>query len=256
MSVLVLWEFLGQGSGEIYAASDEEVGYPADNTQLPALADDRWRAKTAASDLEEYIRFDLGIAAAVNYCAILGHTEGVVGEVPTWTGATSSDMIGSPIAENIGNWVGKTGSITLFNEMTKRFHEFRIPKDSDYSFYAGRVIFGLKYETLQGIAPEGIRWGGKDLSKIVRPKSGSKWVDVGAFMEMLRIQFRAVPTSQKDEFMAMAKAIGLHTPFILIPDDSDPSIFIYGSFTKIPEAKARGNGMDYWDIDFRVMEDL
>ena len=123
----------------------------------------------------------------------------------------------------------------------------------------GRVFLGDYYEVPQNVGPDGITIRKKDLSKIGKSVGGQSYADVKSIFDQINLNFSMMEHTQYSQFVIIAEAVGLHTPFFVsLEHDVEPVDWLYYvKFMSLQSFKIKTIGpIMFWSASMRLEEQL
>jgi hypothetical protein len=206
------------------------------------------------------LKFDLGSAMAVRSVVLLDHT--LTGSDTTIKlQGNATDAWTSPSFEE--TLVYNAGTIAAFLSAAQTYRWWRIifTKSSASEYRdVGRVFLGPYYECAKGPAFRGVRITPVDLSETERSRGGQTYSDILNSYDEIEIDFSLVPDAQMDQFIALAGAVGTHSPwFVQVDSTNKPYAWLYyvkfDGFSRRQVEILRPAGYA-WSVKWKLNEEL
>jgi len=204
----------------------------ADTIAVGDIKIDMWCLLDAAEAVVqfEYVDFDLGSAQAITAAAVAGHDlESTDSEIKIWH---SDDAV--TYTEEVEFTHDAGNMIEIFTSSSHRYWRVSYKKETVGDIRnVGRIYIGAYTESERGLSLDtGKEW--KDLSKVRRALSGTKYADVRARVQILKTKLNYESLASMDALQALLEPLGIATPLFLNIDESSPNgdNTIYGRFTK------------------------
>jgi len=216
--------------------------------------------RTLNTIANEYIRFDLGSAMAVQCVILLDHTltasdTTIKLQGGATEGATTVDAV---IVFNAGTMV-----LFLPSPQTYRYWQIIFTKSaSGETRDIGRVYLGPFDEyALAPAQPDGLTITPVDLSNTSRALGGQSYSEIKGQYDEIGMEFPgAVSETQTGQMIALAAACGTHTPFFISIDQTNkPYDWLYYCKAKkltARKVKLKNGATILWDASLEVDEQL
>lgn len=257
MTTRLLWKNLVDLSATTITSLSENDDLPVSNVAHPH----RGRIyRTGVTDADEWIKFDLGSAKAVQAVILLDHTL-TASDTTIKLQGNATDVWTSPSVDQTLTFNAGTLAAFLSSAQTYRWWRIVFTKSAAGEYRdVGRVFLGPFYECAKGPAFKGVRITPVDLSETERSRGGQTYSDQLDSYDEIEIEFMLLPDAQMDQFIALAAAVGTHTPwFVQIDSVNKPYEWLYyvkfDGFTKRQVEIKRPAGYS-WSVKWKLNEDL
>ncbi|MEW6304696.1 MAG: hypothetical protein AB1705_14570 [Verrucomicrobiota bacterium] len=253
------YDNLIDASGVVVTTSSEQSDLPAANVTHEHKAK-VWR--TGSSVALEYVVFDLGSAQSVTSCIIFNHTLLNTDTLIKIQG-NSSDSWASPAVDETLTW--SSGAIfKVFAGGSYRYWRFTFTKASaGVTRDIGRIFLGTYYTTTEQPDDDGLDIRPDDLSVTTVSRGGQEWTDARPQYRAFHVSFSAINSTQTDNFKTISDAVGEHTPFFVVIDETASTSLPTGEMLYVKFKKAVGrkvnshDGSEYkWDVKMELKEQL
>jgi len=237
----ILYRNAIDSSGVTIAASSEGSDLPAVNVKHP-FRSRVWRTGTSVAN--EWIKFDLGSAMAVQAVILLDHTLTESDSLIRLQG-NATDAWDAPAVEESLVYNPSVLKHYLSSAQTYRYWRVTFAKSaSGETRDIGRIYLGSYVELARGPAqPGGLKITPIDLSETNRALGGETYSEIKSMYDVIEIGFPLVPDMQMEQLKALAAVCGKHTPFFI---DIDPAVKPYDLFYYGKAESLKGSEVVLW----------
>lgn len=258
MATRLLWNNLADLSAAVVTAASEANDLPVANVQHPHRSK---VYRTGISAADEWVKFDLGSAMAVQAVILLDHTL-TSSDTTIKIQGNATDVWTSPSVDEAITF--NAGTMAAFLSSTQTYQWWRIiftKSASDEYRDIGRIFLGPFYECAKGAAFRGVRITPVDLSDTGRSLGGQTFSNQRDIYDEIEIDFPpTIPDSQMDQFIALSADVGKHTPwFVQIDSVNKPYEWLYyvkfDEFLRSQVEIIRAAGYA-WSVKWKLSEEL
>lgn len=252
-----LYDNLIDDSTVVITEGSENADLPSSNLTHPH----RTKVyRTGTSSANEWVKFDLGSAKAVQCVVILDH-DLTAGDSVIKLQGNASDSWGSPSVNETITYNADVMAKFLGSPQTYQWWRVIFTKSAaGETRDIGRLFIGPYYECTKNIHFGDLDIIPIDLSVTDRSVGGQTYSEIRDIYHEIKVGFVKIGDTQMSSFKTIADAVGTHTPmFISLDPTNKPYVWLY--YVKAKSLKARKVdlliGSTYtWSGDWEFSEEL